>query len=38
MQVFMLQHGDFFENTFVAAALAPREGFAADEELRDSVA
>ena len=32
----MLQHGDFFENLFVAAATVLREGFAADEERRDS--
>ena len=34
----MLQQRDFFANISVAASAVPREGFAADEELRDPYA
>ena len=35
MQILTIQHGDFFENLSVASSSGPREGYAADEELRD---
>ena len=37
MQVLMLQHGDFFDDPYVAAASVLREGIVADEEFRGSL-